>query len=141
MEDDSSYNISVASEEGLEALPETRLVAAIEATLRRHGAPSASVSVAIVGDKRIAEINLTHLHHAGPTDAVTFDLRDRPDDPIDGEIVISAETAAREAHRRGHSVDAELMLYAVHGLKYLTLIGQSAHLCSWVRPGLVKLKR
>ncbi|MCH8251365.1 MAG: rRNA maturation RNase YbeY [Planctomycetes bacterium] len=119
MEDESPYDISVALEDGLGPLPASRLVEAIGATLRRHGAPSARVSVAIVGDERIAEINRTHLRHAGPTDAVTFDLRDRPGDPIDGEIVISAETAAREAHRRGHPMDAELMLYAVHGALHL----------------------
>ncbi len=37
----------------------------------------------------------------------------------DGELVLSIDTAAREARRRDHSTQAELMLYAVHGTLHL----------------------
>jgi probable rRNA maturation factor len=38
---------------------------------------------------------------------------------VDGEIVVSVDTAKREATRRGLSVNAEIALYVVHGLLHL----------------------
>ena len=38
---------------------------------------------------------------------------------IDGEIVASAETAAREAARRNVEAKAELLLYVIHGTLHL----------------------
>ncbi len=38
---------------------------------------------------------------------------------VEGEIIVSADTAAREARARGHSFEAELALYAVHGTLHL----------------------
>jgi probable rRNA maturation factor len=38
---------------------------------------------------------------------------------IDGEIVVSLDTATRQADKLGHSVAAELALYAVHGILHL----------------------
>ena len=76
----------------------------------------------------MAELNDRHLMHDGPTDVLTFDLQDSDeiktgdlDDPtsIEGEIVVSVETAAREAARRGHDSDAEAALYVVHGTLHL----------------------
>lgn len=122
---------------------ETCVRDAVEATLRRHATGTARISVAIVDDAHMAGLNERHLHHKGPTDVLTFDLRDEPgaaplaDDAPDGvqsgadnpqieaEIVLSVDTAAREARKRGHGVRAELALYAVHGV--LHLLGYDDH--------------
>ena len=45
-----------------------------------------------------------------PTDVITFHH---------GEIVLSAETARREARQRGLPLPAEIARYAVHGLLHL----------------------
>ena len=100
---------------------------AVEATLRRHRTPAAQISVAIVDDGRMAHLNELHLKRDGPTDVLAFDLRDpppagqamAPGEPVDGEIIVSVDTAAREANERGHGLDAELALYAVHGTLHL----------------------
>jgi probable rRNA maturation factor len=104
---------------------------AIEATLRRHRTPTAQISVALVDDARMADLNRLHLKREGPTDVLAFDLRDSPPrdasaaaaEPVDGEIIVSVDTAAREAGKRGHGLGAELALYAVHGT--LHLVGYS----------------
>jgi probable rRNA maturation factor len=133
MEDDPAYHIAIAHAcESTEAGPiaEGPLVEAIQATLRRHNTPAAQLSVALVDDSRIAELNREHLDHEGPTDVLAFDLRDRigegrsdgigpGGDGLEGELVISVDVAAREASRRGHGVDAEVALYAVHGTLHL----------------------
>ena len=129
MEDSSEYDIAVTCEHERASCPDDLLRDAVVATLRRHHAPGAKISVGLVDDHRIATLNETHLGHRGSTDVLSFDLRDREetddkagvgnDPPIDGEVVVSYDTAKREAHERGHSVDAELALYVVHGVLHL----------------------
>ncbi len=123
MDDDSPYDIRVAVEYEGSNIPidESELRRAIERTLSRHGCASASLSVALVDDARIAVVNDQYLGHQGPTDVISFDLSDdeRPDDRVDGELVISIETAWRESESRPHGPAAELALYAVHGTLHL----------------------
>jgi len=125
MDDEPSYDITVADERGAATPVAGRLIDAITAALRRHEATAARINLAIVDDEAIAVLNERHLKHAGPTDVLTFDLRESAIDfdgalwQVDGQIVVSSETAAREAALRGHDETAELALYAVHGTLHL----------------------
>lgn len=125
MADDPEYDIAITSLNGAAAASESGIQCAVAAALQRHDILSARISVAIVDDARIAQLNETHLGHLGPTDVLTFDLRDDADCRtgdhlvVDGEIVLSLETATREALRRGHALEAEAALYAVHGTLHL----------------------
>ncbi len=124
MEEDSPYDIQILSRTDSNRADFPLLTKAIRETLSRFDAESASVSVAIVGDREIAELNHKYLNHDGPTDVITFDLKDETGHgpqgrSVDGEIVLSAETAGRLAEEKGHPVQAELALYAVHGTLHL----------------------
>ena len=68
------------------------------------------IDVILVSDKRIAQLHRQFMNEPGPTDVITFQH---------GEIVISIETAKRQARRFGTNVDRELRLYLVHGLLHL----------------------
>lgn len=68
------------------------------------------VNVILVSDRRIAELHRRFMGEAGPTDVVTFQH---------GEIVISTETAKRQARKFGTTARHELRLYIVHGLLHL----------------------
>jgi probable rRNA maturation factor len=68
------------------------------------------ISVALVSDRRIAELHRRFMHESDPTDVITFQH---------GEIVVSTQTAKRQARRFGTSLDHELRLYIVHGLLHL----------------------
>ena len=72
------------------------------------------LSVALVDDAAIAAINQQFLHHAGPTDVISFNLGDGL-----GEIVVSAERAVIVARKLRRPPAAELALYLVHGLLHL----------------------
>lgn len=86
----------------------------------RRGLFSGELSIAVVGDDGMAAHNEHWLQHPGPTDVLTFDLGGDPAaGRIDGEIIVSRDTARREALRRGHSGHDELCLYAVHGVLHL----------------------
>jgi probable rRNA maturation factor len=69
-----------------------------------------SILVIVVGDKCMARIHKKFCGIAGPTDVLTFQH---------GEIVISAQTAARQARAFHTSTDHELRLYILHGLLHL----------------------
>ncbi len=104
---------------------ESRIGEAVAQTLRRHHISKARVSVALVDDAHITELNKRHLQRGEPTDVLAFDLRDdeNADETgagyVEGDVVISVETASREAKRRNHEAIAELALYAVHGTLHL----------------------
>ena len=68
------------------------------------------VVVALVDDTTMAELHERFLGKEGPTDVLSFPH---------GEIVVSADTAKREAKERGIPPLHELVLYAVHGALHL----------------------
>lgn len=125
MEDDPPYQISVSVLTDLEAPADDDVVRAVVHTLRRHRCPAADISIALVDDAHIATLNEQYLGHQGPTDVLSFELGDSASShepqgrTVDGEIVLSLETAAREGARRGHTVTAEAQLYAIHGTLHL----------------------
>lgn len=122
MDDESGYSIDVNGEPEPPAARSALLRAAVTAALRRFHIAGAVVSLVLVDDAHIAELNERFLNHVGPTDVITFDLRESEVEGangVDGEIIISTDTAAREALARGHEVDKELALYAVHGVLHL----------------------
>jgi probable rRNA maturation factor len=68
------------------------------------------IAFVLVSDVRIAALHDEFMHDPTPTDVITF---------RHGEVVMSAETARREARRRSLPLPAELARYAVHGLLHL----------------------
>jgi probable rRNA maturation factor len=88
------------------ALPEVLESSTGAAPLRKLS----EVCFVLVSDRRIAQVHVEFLDDPTPTDVITF---------LHGEIVISAETAWREAQDREISPSEELARYAVHGLLHL----------------------
>ena len=68
------------------------------------------IFILFVSDRRMASLHRKFLNQSGTTDVLTFQH---------GEIVISAETARRNARAFGNSLSRELQLYVVHGLLHL----------------------
>ena len=80
-----------------------------------------SLSVAIVDDATIASLHERFLDDPSPTDVLTFDLRDDEDDSaIEGEIVVSADTARRQGGSYGRPPHEEVLRYVIHGVLHLT---------------------
>ncbi len=78
------------------------------------------LSVVYVDDAEITKLNERYLKHEGPTDVLAF-----PYDNQEGEVIVSAETALREATERKVEPEGELVLYTVHGI--LHLMGHDDH--------------
>ena len=82
----------------------------------KHKRPRAEVAsvpeitVLIVSDRRMAALHKEFCGLAAPTDVLTFQH---------GEIVISAETAVRQARMFHSNLVCEIQLYLLHGLLHL----------------------
>lgn len=100
-----------------------------EHVLRAEGREAAGLSVAIVSDRAIAKLHREFLDVPGPTDVISFPLEDDVPGPacgdVLGEVVVSADTAAREARARRLPFRRELLLYVAHGT--LHLLGYDDH--------------
>ena len=68
------------------------------------------ISVVLVSDRRISAIHQQFMGIAGATDVITFQH---------GEIVVSVETASRQAMEYESDLLQELRLYIAHGLLHL----------------------
>jgi probable rRNA maturation factor len=95
------------------------LLELVQRVLRLEGRRRASISIAVVDDEAIHQINKAHLGHDWPTDVITFPLSEPEDATLSGELVVSAETACTTARERSLNPADELALYVVHGLLHL----------------------
>jgi rRNA maturation RNase YbeY len=68
------------------------------------------ILVVLVSDRKISAIHQKFMGIEGPTDVITFQH---------GEIVVSVETAARQAAEYGTDLLPEVRLYIAHGLLHL----------------------
>jgi probable rRNA maturation factor len=120
MASSESFRVVVSGEGFVPARGRALLVKAVKVALRSHGISRAKIGLFLVSDEEIALMNEKHLGHEGPTDVLTFDLREgSAEADIEGEIALSVDTARREAEKHSHGVEAELALYAVHGVLHL----------------------
>ena len=103
--------------------------------------PAYSLGLSLVGDAEITALNADWRGKSGPTDVLAFAAQDDdldgaaafpllPQDGSDaeswegeplelGDIVMSIETAARQATEHGHTLEQELLFLATHGLLHL----------------------
>lgn len=77
-----------------------------------------SLDVSLIDDVEMAEKNQAYMQHEGPTDVLSFPITDLDHERGSfhlGDVLISFETAKREAAERGISVAEEVTRYCVHG--------------------------
>lgn len=89
--------------------------------LARYRKPEAEVSLSFVGERAIQTLNRKFLKKDKPTDVLSFPLGEKaPDGKFYlGDIVISVPVAFRQAREKGHSLDREMRLLAIHGFLHL----------------------
>ncbi len=91
-------------------------------------APSYEIGLRLTDDAEIQSLNAQYRHQDKPTDVLSFAALevDFPQSPemlaaplYLGDIVISVNTAQRQAQQQGHSLPTELAWLAAHGLLHL----------------------
>jgi probable rRNA maturation factor len=99
-------------------LDEGRLRRAVQLVLEDAALPRAMISVAVVSDGTICELHRKYLHLDEPTDVLSF-LLEHSDDYLEGEVIVSADTAGVTAGWYGWQFEDELLLYVIHGALHL----------------------
>lgn len=79
----------------------------------------------VLSDRKIRELNRRFREEDRPTDVLAFPAEGPDGGSFGGEpaylgdLAVSAETAARQAAERGHPLETELRLLALHGVLHL----------------------
>lgn len=60
--------------------------------------------------------NRRYLRHDRPTDVIAFEMKE---EGVLGDILVSIDTAKRQARERGHDLITELKILSLHGLLHL----------------------
>jgi probable rRNA maturation factor len=133
--------VRVAVPPAADALPRVdvpRLRRGARRLLRAVGAPHAELSIALVCDASMRELNHRWRGRTRPTDVLSFSLLEgegaRHRGALLGDVVLSVETAARQARARRRSLDEELARLLIHGT--LHLLGHDHR-----RPGEARIMR
>lgn len=93
-------------------------------------AGEAEVSVTFMSDEDIKEINANYRGIDAPTDVISFALEEITEGEVEvktevdmptvlGDILISIDTAERQAQEYGHSLKREIGFLALHGFLHL----------------------
>jgi probable rRNA maturation factor len=91
--------------------------------LNVSGCPDAQLSILIVDDAMIQDVNRDYLGKDRPTNVISFAMQEgegvgvQPD--LLGDVVISAETAARDACEAQTPFEEELYFLLLHGILHL----------------------
>lgn len=111
------HDIAVAFRAPLGSIGAQLFQDAVVHALRALRVTRAVISCAVVDDDEIHAINRQYLGHDYATDIITFPLETKP---LEAELVISADTARRQARDYGVSVREECVRLAIHGILHLT---------------------
>lgn len=88
------------------------------------GLADRELTLVLMDDASIARHNQSDRGEEGPTDVLSYPTFE-PDDegfpqvPHLGDVLISLETAARQAAEHGHQLQDEVLVLAAHGLTHL----------------------
>ena len=110
--------IEIANQQTALPIDEARLAGVAESILADAGYHAGELSIAVVDDPTIHELNRRHLEHDYPTDVLSFVLEES-EGSLQGEVIVSADTAITNAEEYGWPAENELLLYVIHGTLHL----------------------
>ena len=124
--------ISLENDQDIIVIPEKLeqlLNDGLNAVAKLHGlGEHEEVDITIVTDEEIHALNRDYRNVDSATDVLSFALDEDGGEPelvggpevhLLGDIIISAETAMRQAEEFGHGLEREIVYLAVHGLLHL----------------------
>lgn len=76
----------------------------------------ANISILLADDQRMRSLHRQFMGLDSTTDVLTFDLGENECSASQIELALGIEVAQRQARERSHTIERELLLYAIHGL-------------------------
>jgi len=99
------------------AIKSSKIKRAAEEALGRKG-NGAKLSIAFVDNNEIRKLNKKYFNSNDVTDVIAFPLNNHKS-ALNGEIVVSVETAVDTAGKENIDIEGEIILYVVHGILHL----------------------
>jgi len=104
-------------------ISKTELQKKAQAILNALGSHEGELSILVVDDSEIKTLNKDYLNRSGPTNVIAFPMKEGDFSDINpqllGDVVISMETAGREALQSGISTEERFAQLLVHGILHL----------------------
>ncbi|MBZ5722629.1 MAG: rRNA maturation RNase YbeY [Acidobacteriia bacterium] len=100
---------------GLSETALARFVLQASRAARLRGA----VNVMVTSSRELRTLNRRFRGRDQPTDVLSFPPGFGPDKEFSGDVAISAEIAAQNARRLGHTVSQEIKILVLHGVLHL----------------------
>ena len=82
------------------------------------GFDQSEISIALVDDPTIRDLNKQYLNHDYETDVISFVLEES-DTALTGQLLVSTDTAEKMGQQIGVPMQHELLLYVIHGMLHL----------------------
>lgn len=80
---------------------------------------SAELSITLVDDAAIRDLNQRYLHRDGVTDVIAFTLGEPEERPLMGDVYVGVEQAWRQAEEVGVAFREELVRLTIHGVLHV----------------------
>jgi probable rRNA maturation factor len=91
------------------------LRARVGRAMRAAGVAGRAMTLSLTDDRELRALNKKYANEDHATDVLSFEQ----EAPLLGDVIISVETAARQAKTAKHSLLAELFHLSVHGMVHL----------------------
>lgn len=118
-----SSKVSVLNRQARVPVDRRKIGAAARRILKTLGYGGYELAVVLVDDREITRLNRQYLRRNRPTNVISFPmLEETPLSPrgrILGDVVISSETAEREAAEVGKKTEDEVLFLLIHGILHL----------------------
>lgn len=113
--------IDIQNLQSVAKIDKDKFIECAKSALEAMRESDAELSLVLVNDMHIKNLNWKYRRKDSATDVLAFPMRDsrRLSGAILGDVVISVETAKREAKKRKKDLQDELDLYFVHGILHL----------------------
>ena len=115
--------VQIDNKQGNHRISKKKLRQTAKVILNALDCPDAELSILIVDDQQIAQLNHQYLNHEGPTNVIAFCMRQGQFSDITpnllGDVVISADTAHREAQIARISMQDRFDQLLIHGTLHL----------------------
>ena len=113
----SRAELSIDIRNGARVSPSTvrTLRARVGRAMRAAGVAERAMTISLTSDRELRSLNKKYAREDHVTDVLSFEQ----EAPLLGDVIISVETAARQAKTAKHSLLAELFHLSVHGMVHL----------------------
>lgn len=117
------FNIYIREENRNLPVSEKILKKLSSTAFRLTGKETGDISLVVCDDQFISRLNTKYKGKEEPTDVLSFTMRDEETPQIGsnilGDIIISIDTARRQAGAMGETLNEEFLILFIHGLLHL----------------------